>query len=1049
MIDGMTIDQNKLTNYTEIVSRLKFAIKESSADQNKTISALMKFLSDYLETTKYQKEALDAQNFYFSKKLTESFIEIVRQNASLNSSTINKYVKTALDKLSLSDFFIDKNDVESLTKKISDSLKEILDAFQEKENKKEKESKPAISSVYIDKRVKKEIKKIDFISGLTTISAFIENNVFKNIQKAILDKKFTFASPYTAEKIKPKTNFLKDFTTKIWNPKISDLNRPFRNFERYMTYRLASKAKDEIKKAFNRFNGFLNTLFPFFIIGSVVKLGKTITKFSFAIASKITNIAVKTIFGTFSFVLSSIKRITGFATKIGTKTISVLAKVVKKISSFGLVKFTAKMLFGFMKSYVGAYLFGYAVGFLYGRIKGLIDFVKTVFEKVTKYFSDTKEWAEREIYDPYIKPIVEWFANRASEANFTIQQVESVFNDERFDGMSEKLKHALDLFTLQDSSGRRFTTQEINRRINGVEEALDMLSDFDLSNFLINAGGRMLGGIAGAKIGAIIGQALIPIPVLGGVIGALAGGWAGDALGGVIGKMITARSPYENVSSEESAIDEYIRTQLGYVSDIRREAMYGDMTAAPHMALLQQLGKMASRGTDISKILKSKEAKRLKQYGIDVEMSFGDGAGLRENLALFSDISKKLSYSKIVNEIRETVTNFQNVLDINGKEKPDYEPGNYKSVPRGALTIGTLKKYGKGYKTTEITLGDKTLPFPSYNNKFNPYWFKIFRNIVILNKLRDLQENRISIEDFVKTIKSISGSNVDLANFVTQIEGLEVKISDKNYDAKEVLFGTYFGKGTPLYEQEKNGARDAIFNRPGYLGLFNNLIAFFPQDLDWHIFSKRLMEPQNYTALITGNVSQIDRSAEFGESFSETYDRILREMVDRGQIEDVGNISKEDIAFRLSYQKIDPQTFENMSSDLQERLLRSTIENAITGNVGTLTEDLLKPVQDALSSISKSLSGSDFRSAFEQALKSMSQSNTLKMTLAEYQQLSSKNDKFYQETLIPALRDIINNEKDLTKRNELIAIFNLPPSLRSESRTYIDSSSTVSPNADL
>ena len=295
-------------------------------------------------------------------------------------------------------------------------------------------------------------------------------------------------------------------------------------------------------------------------------------------------------------------------------------------------------------------------------------------------------------------------------------------------------------------------------------------------------------------------------------------------------------------------------------------------------------------------------------------------------------------------------------------------------------------------------------------------------------------------------MKDISGANVNLELFSNKYLDDEFKIqfSNRSVNAKSLLFGTYFRTDDFLLKSAKND-----FGRGDSEYLWDHVISYWPLDQDWHFFSKRLMAKQDFNKLIIANVSQVGRSTEFGESFSETYDRILREMVDRGQIEDVGNISKEDIAFRLSYQKIDPQTFENMSSDLQERLLRSTIENAITGNVGTLTEDLLKPVQDALSSISKSMSGSDFRSAFEQALESMSQTNTLKMTLAEYQQLSSKNDKFYQETLIPALRDIINNEKDLTKRNELIAIFNLPPSLRSESRTYIDSSSTISPNTDL
>jgi len=1063
------IDRNKLLGYNEKVSKLKFALIDAKNDAEKTQRALASFLNNYLQTVKFQKNSIDAQNFYFSRRMVNDFLAIVAKYNTLDSKTIDSYVNNAIKSLDLSDYFIDGVKVKQLSKKLTKAFDEILSSIEKKESsaKKKTETKDESTSSSPEPSASKSSKsekfnqskyvkdnpyKTDWSSAFDAINEHIKNNVFKPLNVAVNEKIFSFSTTAgIAVKTKAKTSLLRNFFTKVWNPKVSDIIDPVKTWQDKITTGYFVKAKDIVKNHAKKFFKALDDYFPVLLLAKFLKFSFIISKFAFKLASRITHIAVKVVLKSVSFAASTIKTITGYAVKIGSKTISVLSKIVKRIATFSVVKFSFKMILTFLKSYVGAYLFGYFVGTLYSHMKGILEFAKGVYTKISEYFTTVKDWTKEHVYDPYIDKVLGWLEGKAEDSNFYLTQISNVFNDPEINSFAEKAKEIANLFALQNKKGETFYSKEIVSKIAIVEDGIRALEDFDLSSFLVVQGGRMLGGIAGARLGAVMGQALIPIPVVGAVIGSLLGGWAGDKLGGVIGKMITARSPFKNVESEEDPIEKYVREQIGYESDVRREAIFGSgTTTAPHLALLKTLGKKAERGEDWKVILGSNEAKDLKRFGIDVEAQFS-GENAREDLALFSKIGERLSYSKLLDETRATLKEFTELID-KGDE----------FSPRGFLNRKSIEKYGKlkNYGETEATLSDKSLHFHS-GPLYNPYWLKTFRNMLVIKKLRELQTNKINPNEFVAFMEKVSG-NIDQEEFNRLIDGFYVDFVGEKTPAKVLLYGSYFKAGGELNTESltslsnsplvavAHGAKafrvddvDALKSDTIVKNAMKDMFAFVPIDKSsWYrAFVGRLKE-QDFSQIFNENLEPPTASDIPG--FKDMFDKVTQEMQIAGQT-GLENINADDIAFRLA-------PYLGTTGTVDETMIRASILQALEkggqGRNNYLFDELLRPLQQAINNIGPSANQEEMSKALEEQLAESAESDGLRMTLRQYQEFAKNNNEFYVNVLIPALREMIEKEEDQTKKQYLINILKLNSySGSSYSGSPLDGS--IQPNAGV
>src|SRR5699024_10840695 len=81
--------------------------------------------------------------------------------------------------------------------------------------------------------------------------------------------------------------------------------------------------------------------------------------------------------------------------------------------------------------------------------------------------------------------------------------------------------------------------------------------------------GKWGGTIAGAKMGAMVGQALIPIPGVGMLIGGRAGGiaarWGGEKIGNYLGEK---GSDLYHGTGEEPAVDPEVKVKRAYTENL-------------------------------------------------------------------------------------------------------------------------------------------------------------------------------------------------------------------------------------------------------------------------------------------------------------------------------------------------------------------------------------------------------------------------------------------------------------------------------------------------
>lgn len=762
MSDSVLIDKNRLESYEEVVSALRFAMRETSGKSAKAIKALKDFLLEWLGKEKYQKSTIDAQNFYFSKKMAEQAIAILEKNVEVSPSNVSSYVKNALAAIDLDSFFFLTKDVKAFEKKIKEELQTIVESIAENTPEKAKKSKSeeaASTEKTIDETVKKNLHVANVKGLLNIVPNFLEKNVFTNIRGILKGQAIRFDAD-ALKIVNSKTLGSKNIFTSLYVPDISRLYKRFKRFEYNASRGIVYKTKAAIKRAAKRIKQAIDFFFPFGLVTKILKTGTFLIGSGIKIVKGALRIGIGAVSTALNFAFSTISFATKTILKIGSASISLLSRSLQKIGAFKLLKLTAKGMFAFLKTYAGAYLLGYVVGSIYRKFHKLLDFAKGVLNVA-------KVWFEEHIYIPWLEPIFDWFQQRQFSvyADLIIDQFESSSLAEGIDGV-------VDLFKFEDSSGRPLfdlnkTIYEFNRTIRFIKNNFTAARARDLVlDNLYSMGGGALGSLAGAKFGAALGAlAFGPIgAVAGGIIGSLLLGWAGEKLGTELRAFIKDNSSFQKVEKHGTQLEIFSREYFG-LSNRSAQRTFFHSEESPAVAALQQL---ANDIYDVDLYHDDSAIRRLRETGVDLSIEdYKNVPVFKKSMELFKNIGR-FSYENVYNEI-ESASN--DLIDLVNK-------GN------GVLTVDALEKIN-AYKTPLVLTGS-ALEL-SDRGHFNPLFFRIFRAIAIQKEMENLAYGG----NPMKFVKTVTEKFSDPSSFV--------KYYEDNYN-KNVQFG-----------QEKRSLRDLIF----------------------------------------------------------------------------------------------------------------------------------------------------------------------------------------------------------------------------------------------
>lgn len=772
---SIAIDKNKLEHYNEKVSKAKFAIlfKSLSNDQKETLNKLVAFLKEYLGNAKYQKQSIDAQNFYFSKKHVENIIEIFKDNASISDKTISTYISTALKDSALDDFMFSKSDVQTLEKKIKNALQSILDkVVDDKKDTEtsEKEKSPTVVAGEISKYVKESLY-IPKLNLGKTVLGFLNKNVFLNLANAINSKKFEFAGPDKISKNLFKRRLT--FFTKIWNPTVADIKHPFRRFEIQVTRGFVYKAKKQVRRFAKNVTGFFSILFPVVILAKVLKYGIGFVKFGVKAITKSIKFVYKTVSKAISFAVSSVKFVVRTAIRTGVGAIKLLTKTLKKVGSLKLIKLSSRLLLGFFRTHAGAYLLGFIVGTIVRKLSGILDLLKSIKDGALTIFGNVSNFINEHIM-PYLDPILTGIKNLIDAISFYGDEIYKSFNDEKENGLVAQLDT---IFTNAMPTHSDFDPTVISMKLQRYQMWIeDVFSNVNLKDIFIEGaatvGSGMLGSLVGAKLGAALGTMIFPgIGTLaGGIIGSLLGGMGGEWLGKQLADLIKENAAYTKIKSAESPLQKYLRSTVG-ASSIREQEYFGNVSTAPHLSLLRELGNVASERADFEN---SKEFSLLKQHGIDLSKTYQEYKNknkigeFREILSQFKYIDN-LGYYSILNEINNSISRLDELFN-----NTDH---------KGYIFANDLKQTDF---ISSLSLSSDPLNFSgkTNNKKFNPFWFKIIRGYELNDLINDLRLNRITPTEFIEKYKKLN----DPSTFKSKIK---ISIDGQNVNASDLIFRVF------------------------------------------------------------------------------------------------------------------------------------------------------------------------------------------------------------------------------------------------------------------
>lgn len=1071
---SITIDKNKLEHYNEKVSKAKFAIlfKSLSNDQKETLNKLVAFLKEYLGNAKYQKQSIDAQNFYFSKRHVENIIEIFKDNASISDKTISTYISTALKDSALDDFMFSKSDVQTLEKKIKNALQSILDkVVDDKKDTEtpEKEKSQTIVAGEISKYVKENIY-IPKLNLGKTVLGFLNKNVFLNLANAINSKKFEFAGP---DKIS-KNLFKKRFTffTKIWNPTVADIKRPFRRFEIQVTRGFVYKAKKQVRRFAKNVTGFFNLLFPVVILAKVLKYGIGFVKFGVKAITKSIKFVYKTVSKAISFAVSSVKFVVRTAIRTGVGAIKLLTKTLKKVGALKLIKLSSRLLLGFFRTHAGAYLLGFIVGTIVRKLSGILDLLKSIKDGALTIFGNVSNFINEHIM-PYLDPILTGIKNLIDAISFYGDEIYKSFNDEKENGLVAQLDSIVtNLMPTHPDFNPDVIGMKLERYQIWIEE---VFSSANLKGIIIDGalrfGGAMLGSLVGAHLGSALGNVIFPGigGIAGGIIGSMLGGMGGEWLGKQLGDLIKENAGFTEVQSSESRLQKYLRQTVG-ARNLYEFEKYGSAGNAAFSAL-RNLGNIAYEETDL---LNSPQVKQLQRYGFNIRGYISNSTvsneQKRQTLSQLNNIGN-LSYYNVLAEINETFSEITNILN------------SHNSLDKGIMWVGDVKN--KKFITNLYLGNDQKLDLNRFigtehnGAPFNPYWYKISRAIAINNLVSNLLFRKIDPINFIDTFNSFSDPSklikyLNTNKLKIHIDNIAFNPEDRIYrrfDSDELkMVDAYMEKYNPDFfymMQWKKEWDEAVANGDNEMaryakGEYERYKANYEYYLKENNFDKtQILEyipltNSLFAKLKTINVKKLLTSTENefkfrflnqGTSQNSIFDSLISELSSKY---DTSLISKQNLEYRLQQYSNEIEIMSDIEfKDFLRKLIINDIETSGQGTPELARMALEAQIGSRLrlpESNGKTLSemtSDELKKAFEGA-----DGNNMEIAalIATYKEMTGEDSDFLRERILPFVENLI---KQGANAQTIYGIFGIPYSSDNRLPTADTAGEMADPSAGL
>lgn len=1009
--ESIVVNRNTLNRYEESVSALKLAMRDSSSKSDKAIAALREFLLDWLGNEKRQQNAIDAENYYFSKKMAEQAIAIFKDNATVSSKNISTYVKNAIASIDLDDFLFSKKDVEAFEKKVKSELQSIIDSIEEKKDgsKSESESDKSAIEKTISETVKKNLHIAPIDQFLYIIPNFLEKNVFSNIRGILKGQAVNFENS-TLKIIQSKHLGSKNIFTSLYVPDISRLYKQFKRFEYAASRGIIYKSRAIIKRAAKRIKQQLDFFFPFGLVAKILKTGAFLIGSGIKVVKGTLRLGIDFISGTLHFAFNTIKLVTGAMLKIGSASIKLLTKTLEKIGAFKLLKLTAKGMFAFLKTYAGAYLLGYVVGSIYRNFKKIFDFAKGLFNVAKTWFNDN-------IYTPWLEPMLNWF--QESGYSFYLKELGDAFGEGSV--LSESIENIVDEFTLYDRNGKPLLDfGQISRKISWLTSWMQEnftganIKDIVLDNVAPMAGG-MLGSIAGAHLGAALGTMIFPGigTVAGGIIFSLLGGIAGENLGGIIRELIQDNAPFTKVERHETALEKFSRQNFGLRN--QQKAAFFTPSKTEAIKTLQKVGSKASEfdfmdeksyESLVSSGLFSIDEIRERTAGIK-------SADFQKQIAMFKNIGN-LSYDNVYKEISSSFTAMGERL-LNPAHK-------------GAIFKDDIRDSDWD---TYLTLGQGIERLQKQENA-NPFWFKIIRAMRIQQNLNDLANGVMKPLQFLELYNEMSSGNEKAftkAGSSIKFNGSDVDIqqliwgrnqnqpSEKEFSTWQEEYANYYGeiefKKDPISRTPAGGSARRMFtNRYRPVAkekiIPSNLIYWVPTDTNtgfWKkLFAGRQLETQDIRNIFKENVA-INRanafkltSKEFLQQYGGVYNELLKE--NPNYIE----AKTENVLYRLGL-LTKGEGFNSLSKDQIRAAIKAELAGGDYTSIEMVEQMLGNKLQTAIDKITAERS-SDGRQVIDEFNKIPIDSDFIGMAniISEYRSIINANSDFVKEKLLPFLK---------------------------------------------
>lgn len=796
MATNFPISKSKLTAFEDPTQRLKFTFGQINSENKVFADSLEKFLLDFFKNNASKRDT--TTTFYFANKLASNLISFISDynsksaadneifNYKIDNKNIEKYISDLFAKdiariNSLIDgiAFTDK-DLNALKKEVLRTISNTIDlSFKEAKKKDDGdsgESAASLSNKIFSKHrgmftsEKIYLPKIDF----DKVNLFLQNGVFKKFSK----ESNAYASKLvekTAKRLKKDAKYLSDseiFSLKMKEirqrineskevKKIKEIREKFLNETipsfrethhrlNRLEFRLDKLSKIDLKRALRSFGQKIAlkiklTMAFFFPISEILFVMKA--------ASKLISFSINTI----NFVYRSFKKIVGSIANIGKTVFSILGKSLNIVYKSIKYVVTSSVIKAFFSTYVGAYVLGFAIGFLYNKFKKMFSAAKELYDKIRlkilKIYKDHEEEIEA------ISARISNFVAAAGQTAFVLGYTAYDLFDRLLEG--EDFDEAL-FNSLNDiRSGTTGRSLGIGSMIDETISYIDKTFTAKNIQMLIDAGKASIGGgfanIVGSTLGSIVGGA-VGTAILG-PFGTVPFAMLGSFIGETAAKYVYRNG--KKLESSESRYSEYLRNTFGRTTEFSsvEDFMSVEKRANTEFGVLMDLVRKRRDSEALGKTfsISSEDEARLRDLNIPMDMVYNDS-----NYAVLNKILS-ISNADLVDEANSAL----GLIDKLTNTFSEIGQGIYNSTDHANFVS---QQGGDMARTTSIPLSDGTSKIEFFNQSItdrNVLAFRAYRAIAIGNLIARMYDSTITPEQFLKYYKELDTLNLDGKGAIT------------------------------------------------------------------------------------------------------------------------------------------------------------------------------------------------------------------------------------------------------------------------------------------